>query len=134
MAFALGKDRDEHVGAGHLFAAGRLDVNDRALDHALEAGGRLGILIGSGRQVGEFGVDVFEQVAAQDIQIDIAGAHDGGRILVVDQREQQMLERGVFLMTLAGEGQRLVESLFKATGEGRHGLPHFFSITHCRGC
>ena len=44
MALALGEDRDQHVGAGHLFASGRLHVDHRALDHALEAGGRLGIL------------------------------------------------------------------------------------------
>jgi hypothetical protein len=45
VALALGEDRDQHVGAGHLLAAGRLHVDHRALDHALEAGGRLGILV-----------------------------------------------------------------------------------------
>jgi hypothetical protein len=44
VALALGEDRDQHVGAGHLLAAGRLDVDHRALDHALEAGGRLGVV------------------------------------------------------------------------------------------
>src|SRR5690606_14429266 len=32
IAFALRKQRDEHIGAGHLVAARRLDMEDRALD------------------------------------------------------------------------------------------------------
>ena len=41
VALALGEDRDQHVGAGHLLAARRLHVDHRALDHPLEAGGGL---------------------------------------------------------------------------------------------
>ena len=44
MAFALREDRDQHVGAGDFLAAGRLDMNHRALDHALKASGRLGVV------------------------------------------------------------------------------------------
>ena len=117
MALALGEDGDEHVGAGHLLAAGRLDMDDGALDDALEAGGRLRILVRAGGQVGEFGVDVFDEVAAQHVEIDVAGAHDGGGVLIVEQRQQQMLERGVFLVALAGQRQRLMEGLFKTAGE-----------------
>ena len=40
VALALGEQGDKHVGAGDLVAAGRLDVQDRALDDALEAAGR----------------------------------------------------------------------------------------------
>src|SRR5690606_25244151 len=36
VAFALGKDCDEHIGAGHFFAAGRLNMDDGALNDALE--------------------------------------------------------------------------------------------------
>ena len=54
MTFALGEDRHQHIGAGHLFAAGGLHVNDRALDHALESGGRLGVLRAIGDQIFEF--------------------------------------------------------------------------------
>src|SRR3546814_8428368 len=36
IALTLGEQGDEHVGAGHLVAARRLDVQDRALDDALE--------------------------------------------------------------------------------------------------
>ena len=38
VAFALGKDRDQHIGAGHLLAAGRLHMDHGALNDALETG------------------------------------------------------------------------------------------------
>jgi hypothetical protein len=41
MAFAFGKNRHQHVGAGHLLAAGGLHMDDGALDYALEARGGL---------------------------------------------------------------------------------------------
>ena len=120
MALALGEDRDEHVGAGHFLAAGRLHMDHGALDDALEAGGRLGILVVAGDQIVELGVDIGENGVLQLVEIDIAGAHDGGRLGVVDQREQQMLKGCIFMVPLVGERQRLVKRLFQALGESRH--------------
>ncbi|KIT94665.1 hypothetical protein QT23_00215, partial [Staphylococcus aureus] len=40
VALALAEQGDEHVGAGHFVAARGLDVQDGALDDALEAAGR----------------------------------------------------------------------------------------------
>ena len=117
MALALGEDGDEHVGAGHLLAAGRLDVDDGALDDALEACGGLRILVRAGGEIGELGLDVFDEVPAQHVEIDVAGPHHGGGVIVVDQREQQVLERRIFLVTFAGEGERLVKGLFETAGE-----------------
>jgi hypothetical protein len=39
IAVAFGEQRDQHVGAGHRILARGLDMQDGALDHALEAGG-----------------------------------------------------------------------------------------------
>jgi hypothetical protein len=39
MALALSEDRDQHIGAGDFLTAGRLHMDHRALDHALEPGG-----------------------------------------------------------------------------------------------
>ena len=117
MAFALREDGDEHVRAGHLLAAGRLNVDDGALDDALEAGRRLGVLAVEADEVGELGIDIFGEVGLQLVEVDVAGAHDGRRVLVVDQREQQMLERGEFLVALVGEAERLVEGHFEGAGE-----------------
>ena len=120
MALALGEDRDQHVGAGHLLAAGRLDVDHGALDHALEAGGRLGVLGAVGDEVLQFGFDVGDEVAAQLVEIDVAGAHDGGGVLIVDQRQQQVLQRGVFVVALVGERERPVKRLLEAARERWH--------------
>ena len=120
VALALGEDRDQHVGAGHLLAAGRLHVDHGALDHALEAGGRLGILAAVGDQVLELGFDIGDEVAPQLVEIDIAGAHHRGRVLVVDQRQQQMLQRRVFVVALVGERERPVKRLLEAARESWH--------------
>ena len=120
MALALGKDGDEHVGAGHFFPARRLDVDDRALDDALEAGGRLGILVVAGDQIVEFVVDIARGRSAQRVDIDVAGPHDRGRVAVVGQGQQQMFERREFMVPLVGEGHRLMQGLFEAARERRH--------------
>ena len=117
VAFALGEDRDEHVGAGHLLAARGLHVDHGALDDALEAGGRLRLLAVDVDEVRELGVDIFVQVGAQLVEIDVAGAHDRRRVLVVGQREEQMLQRREFLIALVGEAQRLVEGHFERAGK-----------------
>jgi len=80
MAFALREDGDQHVGAGHLLAARGLDVNDRALDHALETCRRLGVFAPVGDQVLELGLQIVDEACAQLVEIDAAGAHHGGRI------------------------------------------------------
>ena len=80
MAFALGENRDQHVGAGHLLAPGGLHMDHGALDDALEAGRRLGILTSVGDQILEFVVDIFDEVLLQHIEVDRAGPHDRGAI------------------------------------------------------
>src|SRR5207248_1195039 len=90
------------------------------------------------------------KAAPQLVEINVAGAHHGGCVLIVDQRKQQMLQCGVFVMTLIGERQRAMEGLLEVARKRGHvsslgnalyglGVPgfqshHFFSITHCRGC
>ena len=123
MALALGEDRDQHVGAGHFFATGRLHMDHRALDHALEAGGRLGIVAAIGDEVFEFGLEIVDEAGAQLVEIDAAGAHHGGRIGIVDQRQQEMFERRVLVVTLVGDRQRTMQGLFKALGKSRHSRP-----------
>ena len=149
MALALGEDRHQHVGAGHLLPAGRLHMDHRALDHALESGGGLGILAAVGDQIVKLVVEILDEIAAQLVEIDIAGAHHRGRVLVVDQREQQMFKGRVFVVALVGDGEGAVEGLFETArkvGNGPHRVrircvqacssrpTHFFSMTHCSGC
>ena len=121
VALALGEHRHEHVGPGHLLAAGRLDMDHRALDHALEAGGRLGIVAPVGDEVGQFRIDVVDEVAAQRVEIDAAGAHHRGCVLVVDQRQQQVFQRRIFMVAFIGEREGPVKRLFEAAREARQG-------------
>ena len=123
MALALGEDRDQHVGAGDLLAAGRLHMDHRALHHALEAGGRLGVLGAVGNEVLELGLEIVDEAAAQLVEIDAAGSHHRGGVLVVDQRQQQVLERRILVMPLVRDGQRAMQGLFKALRESRHSRP-----------
>ena len=59
-----------------------------ALNDALEAGCGFGILVVTGDEVGQFIVDVIADSLAKGIEIDVAGAHDGCGIRVVDQRQK----------------------------------------------
>jgi hypothetical protein len=94
-------------------------VDDRALNHALEPGCRLRVLAPVGDEVRELRVDVLDEVAAEDVEVDVAGAHYGGRVLVVDEGEQKVLQGGVLVPTLAGEGEGPMKRLFETAGEAR---------------
>ena len=76
-------------------------MDDRALNDTLKPGRGLRLIV-AGNQIVEFGVDVIQHRAAQFLKIDVAGAHDSGRVGVVDQRQQQMLQRGKFLVAFIG--------------------------------
>ena len=68
---------------------------------------------------------IVDEAAAQLVEIDVAGPHHRGGVLIVDQRQQQMLERRVFVMPLVGERQRAMERLFETARE----RGHFSSLT-----
>ena len=123
MSLALGENGDKHVGAGHLFAARRLDVERGALDDALEAVGRLGLLLAVDNEVFQFRIEVLDDRLAQRVEVDPAGAQHRRRVDVVDQREQQMLQRRVFVTALIRQRQRFAKRLFERAGENRHGAP-----------
>ena len=53
-------------------------------------------------------------------QIDIAGAHHPGGVLIVDEGEQQVLQRGVLVLTLVGVGDGAVERLFEVARKRGH--------------
>ena len=98
-------------------------MNHRALDHALEARGRLGVVGAVRHQIFELGFEIIDETGAQLVEIDAAGAHDRGRIGIIDQRQQQMFERRILVMTLVRNRQRTMQGLFKALGKSRHSRP-----------
>ena len=120
VAFALGENGHKHVRAGHFLAAGRLNMDDGPLDNPLEAGCGFGILVITRDEVRQFIVDVIADSLAKRIEIDIAGAHDGCGIRVVDQRQKEMFQRRIFVVTLICKGQCLVQRLLETWGKSWH--------------
>jgi hypothetical protein len=120
MALALREDGDEHIGARHLLASRRLHMDHGALDDALEARGRLGVLTAVRDEVLELGVDIFDEVAPQHVEVDIAGPHHGSRVLVLDEREQKVLERRIFVAALVRSRQGAMEGLLETARKGWH--------------
>ena len=107
----------------------------RTLNDALEAVGRLGLLLTFDNEVFEFRVEVLNDRLAQRVEVDAASAQHRRRVDVVDQRQQQMLERRIFMTALVGERQAPDEGSFRARGRKlASGAFHFFSMMHCRGC
>ena len=60
------------------------------------------------------------EVMPQAIDIDAAGLEHRGRILVLRHRQQQVLERGVFVPALARQGEGSVEGLLEVLGQHGH--------------
>ncbi len=120
MALAFGKDRNEHIGTGHFLPAGRLYMDDGALNHPLETGGWLAVLIVIADQVLQLGFQIGGQAPAQLVEINVTGPHHGRGILVVDQRQEKVLECRVFVVPLVRERQGTVQRLFKTARECGH--------------
>ena len=150
VAFAFRENGDQHIRARDLFAAGRLDMDCGALKDTLEPGRRLGFLRAAGDQARELLINILREIPAQVIDIDTTGPQHGDRILVFGQREQEMLERCVFVMPLVGERQCTVKRLFQILRQHLRRLPsasglrhpvqhqivacYSFSSVHCNGC
>ena len=145
VALAFGEDRDQHVGAGDLFAPRRLHVDDRALDHALEAGGRLGILGAVGDQVFEFGFQIGREAA-------LAACRDRHCRRASPPRRPDRRSapaagvrawriRGAAHWRAPARDAKTAQDCAKRLALDSHlalywTLPgaYFFSITHCKGC
>ena len=123
MSLPLGEDGDQHVCAGHLLSARRLDVEGRTLHDPLKTIRRFGLLLAVDNEVFEFRIQVMNDGLAKPIEVDPARAQHRRRVDVVDQRQQQMLERGVFVTALIGERQRPSKGFFERAGENRHRAP-----------
>ena len=98
-------------------------MNNRPLNDALKAGGGLRVIGAIRDQILELGLQIIDKARAQLVQIHAAGAHYGGSIRVVDQRQQEMLQRRILVVTFVCNRQRAVQGLFKALRKSRHSRP-----------
>ena len=95
-------------------------MQDRALDYALESGGRLGIGILFGFERLVLLIKISFHHLAQLIQIDTAAFHHRCRIFIIDQREQQMFQRGIFVPPFGCIGERIVQRFLEILSKARH--------------
>ena len=73
MALALGENGHQHIGAGRHLASRRLGVDNGALDHPLEAGGRLHVhTAGRADDRREFVLDIVADAGTKFIDINLA--------------------------------------------------------------
>ena len=120
VAFTLRKQRDKDIGARHLIPAGILDVQHRALHHALETGGGLRVLPILDHQSHQFLIDIAQQGLAQRLAIGIAGLHHLSGIGIIDQRQKKMFERRILVMAVGRQLYGAVEGLLKTARQGWH--------------
>ena len=76
-------------------------MKDRALDNALERGCRLNAAFAFvDRQAGKFFINVPAEVGTERFNVDLAGTHHLAGMLIFRQRQKQMFQCGVFMITL----------------------------------
>ena len=98
-------------------------MNHRALDHALEAGGRLGVVGAVGDQIFEFGLEIVDEAGAQLVEIDAAGTHHRRRIrshrsATAEDVRASRIDDDARLQSPAHDA-----GLFKALGKSWHSRP-----------
>jgi hypothetical protein len=107
------EDGHQHVGAGHLLAAGGLHVEHRPLQHALEAERGLRVARILRRQTRRIAVHELRQFHAQLVQVHATGAHHGRGGGVLRQGEQKMLHGDELVSLLARGLEGHVEGEFE---------------------
>ena len=89
-------------------------MDRRTLDHALKGCRWHGFgPFDISDQSGQVIVDEIFQILAQVVQIDRTGAHDARSVRFINQGQQQMFQRGQFVLAFVGQRQRTVDLLLE---------------------
>ena len=113
MGFLLREYCDQHIGAGDLFLAGTLDVQDGALDHPLKSQCGLGVNFAPGGQLGDVFFQEFVEISFQNLDIGATGAQHTRRRGVVEQRRHEVFHRDVFVVHVAGCLKRRIQRILQ---------------------
>jgi hypothetical protein len=92
-------------------------VDHGPLDHPLEAGGGLGVLAIVDHEGLELVVDIVGQSGLEDSEVNVAGLHHPHGVLILDERQEQVLQGCVFVLSLIGESDGPVQGLFELARE-----------------
>jgi hypothetical protein len=117
MRIRLAEDRDEHVAAVDLVAAGRLDVGGGALEHALEAEGLLRERVHAGGKTLLALLEPGAELAAQPFDVAAAGADDVDDRLVVEERVEHVLDAEELVASCPCLADRLGETRLETAAE-----------------
>jgi hypothetical protein len=112
MRFLLAENSHQHVRARDFLLAGGLHVKHGALQHPLEAQCRLRIARVVGVQQRGILGDELCQIALQPFQIGRTGSQHGAGGRIVQQRQQQVLDRHELITLLARPFESTVQGEF----------------------
>ncbi len=113
VAFPFGKQANQHIGACDLFPARTLHMQNGALDNALETGRRRSFHPSVGFDVLQLYIQISFDFGAELGNIHVTGAQHSHRILIIQKSQQQMLQRGKFMLSFIGLTNSAVKSMFK---------------------
>ncbi len=113
MRLLFAENRDQDIGDRHLFLAARLHVEHRALQHPLEAQGRLHVAVLAGRQAGRGLLDELLQLGLELGGVGPARLQDLAHLRGIHDGEQQMFHGHEFVTRLARGGKRIVQAKFE---------------------
>src|SRR5215472_17887966 len=64
-------------------------------------------------EVGKLAVDIVQDFAPQSVEVNAASAQHGNRVLILSERQQQVLERRIFVSALIGVTEGPMQRLFE---------------------
>ena len=92
-------------------------MHDRSLHDALERIRRMRVARSFRHDRLQLAVEVLDQARTKLLEVDRAGAHDSGRITVIDESQQQMLQRREFVVANIRILHSAVQRRLKIFGE-----------------
>src|SRR5438045_7491944 len=95
-------------------------MENRALDDALEAAGRSRVRGAVGDEGAELIVEILLYGCAKLVAVDATRSHHLRRMLIIDQRDQQVLESRIFVAAAARLPQGVVKGLFELARKTWH--------------
>src|SRR5436190_2566724 len=95
-------------------------MEDRALDDALESAGRSRVGGAVGDERAKLIIEILLHGCAKLVAVDAAGGHHLRCMLIIDQRNQQVLESRIFVAAAARLPQGVVKGLFELARKTGH--------------
>ena len=120
MGFAFSKQSHQRIGPSHFFAARALNVDNGALDNAVKACCRAGFFKIFNHEALKIIIEILYNVCFKRLNINITGRYNRRSITIIEQGEQEMLQRSQFMLAVRRIGQCAVDGFFEYRRKRRH--------------